>query len=132
MLTSYSNQSIDLHSKLMDWFLYDRVLRYERVNYRCLTEPYICATVTNTPFSANRGQSRPIFTSVYRFWAHLYWAPKFRRKSQPTKKSLKPSSNSIILANPIIEYPCREFTTPPPPPLLLNTEWGQCKILQCN
>ena len=28
---SYRNKSIDLHSKLMDWFLYDRNLRHERV-----------------------------------------------------------------------------------------------------
>ena len=29
---SYRNQSIDLQSKSMDWFLYDNGLRYERVN----------------------------------------------------------------------------------------------------
>ena len=29
---SYRNQSIDLPSKSMDWFLYDRDLRHERVN----------------------------------------------------------------------------------------------------
>ena len=29
---SYRNQSIDLHSKSMDWFLYDRDLRHERVD----------------------------------------------------------------------------------------------------
>ena len=29
---SYRNQSIDLHSKSMDWFLYDKDLRHERVN----------------------------------------------------------------------------------------------------
>ena len=28
---SYKNQSIDLQSKSMDWFLYDRKLRHERV-----------------------------------------------------------------------------------------------------
>ena len=28
---SYKNQSIDLLSKSMDWFLFDRELRYERV-----------------------------------------------------------------------------------------------------
>ena len=27
-----TNQSIDLQSKSMDWFLYDRDLRHERVN----------------------------------------------------------------------------------------------------
>ena len=29
---SYRNQSTDLQSKSMDWFLYDRGLRHERVN----------------------------------------------------------------------------------------------------
>ena len=31
-LLSYRNQSIDLPSKSMDWFLYDNDLRHERVN----------------------------------------------------------------------------------------------------
>ena len=30
---SYRNQSIDLQSKSMDWFLYDRYLRHERVKW---------------------------------------------------------------------------------------------------
>ena len=30
---SYRNQSIDLQSKSMDWFLYDNDLRHERVNW---------------------------------------------------------------------------------------------------
>ena len=29
---SYKNQSIDFQCKSMDWFLYDRDLRHERVN----------------------------------------------------------------------------------------------------
>ena len=29
---SYTNQPIDLQSKSMDWFLYDKDLRHERVN----------------------------------------------------------------------------------------------------
>ena len=32
VLLSYRNQSIDLQSKSMDWFLYDNCLRHERVN----------------------------------------------------------------------------------------------------
>ena len=32
--SSYRNQSIDLQSKSMDWFLYDNCLRYERVKWR--------------------------------------------------------------------------------------------------
>ena len=31
---SYRNQSIDLLSKSVDWFLYDRNLRHERVNFQ--------------------------------------------------------------------------------------------------
>ena len=34
---SYRNQSIDLQSKIMDWFLYDRDLRHERVNSSLFT-----------------------------------------------------------------------------------------------
>ena len=33
VLLSYKNQSIDLQSKIMDWFLYDRKLHNERVKY---------------------------------------------------------------------------------------------------
>ena len=29
---SYRNQYIDLQSKIMDWFLYDKNFRHERVN----------------------------------------------------------------------------------------------------
>ena len=49
--SSYRNQSIDLPSKSMDWFLYDNGLRHERVNMFwsktkwCQTG--ICQTVTN-------------------------------------------------------------------------------------
>ena len=32
MPLSYRNQSIDLRSKSMDWFLYDDGIRHERVN----------------------------------------------------------------------------------------------------
>ena len=38
----YRNQSIDLQSKLMDWFLYDRDFRYERVKEKL--KLYISAT----------------------------------------------------------------------------------------
>ena len=33
----YRNRSIDLQSKSMDWFLYDRDLRHERVNERSIS-----------------------------------------------------------------------------------------------
>ena len=36
MSLSYKNQSIDLQSKSMGWFLYDRDLRHERVKYHKL------------------------------------------------------------------------------------------------
>ena len=32
----YENQPIDLQSKLLDWFLYDRDLHHERVNVKLL------------------------------------------------------------------------------------------------
>ena len=34
MPLSYINQYIDLQSKLMDWFLYDRGLRHKKVKER--------------------------------------------------------------------------------------------------
>ena len=37
MSLSYGNQSIDLQSKSMDWFLYDRDVRHERVKSKHLT-----------------------------------------------------------------------------------------------
>ena len=36
---SYRNQSIDLHSKSMDWFRYDKDLRHERVKPVFCLEP---------------------------------------------------------------------------------------------
>ena len=34
----YKNQSIDLQSNFMDWFLYDRKLRHERVQKNLIDE----------------------------------------------------------------------------------------------
>ena len=39
---SYRNQSIDLQSKAVDWFLYDRDLRHERVRERNLDVITLC------------------------------------------------------------------------------------------
>ena len=39
-LLSYRNQSIDLRSKSMDWFLYDNGLRHERVNVALSELPF--------------------------------------------------------------------------------------------
>ena len=43
---SYRNQSTDLRSKSMDWFLYDNGLRYERVNNYVLSSlmTWYCST----------------------------------------------------------------------------------------
>ena len=35
---SYRNQSTDLRSKSMDWFIYDNGLRHERVKSKCIME----------------------------------------------------------------------------------------------
>ena len=40
---SYRNQSIDLHNKSMDWFLYHNGLRHERVKLRIMTNHYLNA-----------------------------------------------------------------------------------------
>ena len=47
MPLSYRNQSIDLRSKSMDWFLYDNGLRHERVkqlirNRNCKSVSFLC------------------------------------------------------------------------------------------
>ena len=54
---SYRNQSIDLHSKSMDWFLYDNCLRHERVKlltsnlviHRALSDPDLFSKFWNFP-----------------------------------------------------------------------------------
>ena len=38
---SYRNQSIDLRSKSMDWFLHDNGFRHERVNMHYLIDPAV-------------------------------------------------------------------------------------------
>ena len=43
---SYRNQSIDLQSKSMDWFLYDNGLRHERVNLVRFTLDNVYARTT--------------------------------------------------------------------------------------
>ena len=43
---SYRNQSIDLQSKAVDWFLYDRDLRHERVRERNLDVITLCFAKT--------------------------------------------------------------------------------------
>ena len=35
---------------------------------------------------------------VYQFWAHVFWVPKLRMKSQPTTKCHQTGLNSIILS----------------------------------
>ena len=50
---SYKNQPIDLHCKSVDWFLYERDLRHERVKHFWWTNLGSVNTdlfVTNTPF----------------------------------------------------------------------------------
>ena len=38
---SYRNQSTDMKSKSMDWFLYDNGLRHERVNRNGLSDEFL-------------------------------------------------------------------------------------------
>ena len=63
----YRNQSIDLQSELMDWFLCDRDLCHERINYfriKCL--PQMFDTVSNTPPEAvaRRWSVKKLFLNV--------------------------------------------------------------------
>ena len=43
---SYRNQSIDVQSKVMDWFLYDRDLLHERVNFENIQHIMSCLVLT--------------------------------------------------------------------------------------
>ena len=62
---SYRNQSIDLQSKSMDWFLYDRDLRHEKVNkghkHDVMWFPWNHLTVSLNSFSEAWKQSPGVF-----------------------------------------------------------------------
>ena len=45
---SYRNQSIDLRSKSVDWFLYDNGLRHERVNVFDVVKFYFVFSAVST------------------------------------------------------------------------------------
>ena len=57
---SYRNQYIDLLCKSMDWFLYDRDLRHERVN-DCASFLKIILMEHNVP----------VLNCLYFFWEHM-------------------------------------------------------------
>ena len=67
---SYRNQSIDLHSKLMDWFLYGRVLRHERVNCQHPNIRFTCEIEENNSISfleiKIRRVNNSFSTNIYR------------------------------------------------------------------
>ena len=78
---SYRNQSIDLQSKSMDRFLYDRDLRHERVNVLKWTEHFlrtICHALRDlTPFvQFKRREKQPLksvtFSKIAGFYLQLY------------------------------------------------------------
>ena len=47
---SYRNQSIDLRSKSIDWFLYDNDLRHERVNHFFFLLDLLCTSICRLNF----------------------------------------------------------------------------------
>ena len=65
----------------------------------------------------NRGYSRPTLTWVYQFWAHLFRAPKLRKKSQSTKKI---SKQVQILSFSHLSQSYHQT------PLQINRFWGYC------
>ena len=61
---SYRNQSIDLFSKSMDWFLYDRDLRHERVKVRPVILQYYINLFYATGFAWKVSKHR-VFSGPY-------------------------------------------------------------------
>ena len=57
---SNRNQSIDLQSKSMDWFLYDRDLRHEKVN-------------TRQQFSQKKLQLKPFVSNAHLRFSVFSW-----------------------------------------------------------
>ena len=65
----YRNQSTDLVSKSMDWFLYDKHLRYERVNKNRLKKVLVIAKhkhFVNIKASYHRKQYRFLRKNIFR------------------------------------------------------------------
>ena len=62
---SYRNQSIDLQSKSMDWFLYDDSLRHERVKTLWSNDQAYWQLCHSTLFSHIQGYSEPCAKLIY-------------------------------------------------------------------
>ena len=60
---SYRNQSIDLFCKSIDWFLYDRGLRCDRVKVALLQRCY-------------KACSRTLIANIFIIWKHVNWFAK--------------------------------------------------------
>ena len=72
MSLSHRNQSIDLLCKLMDWFLNDRDLRYERVNrYRISSDNHQAFLI---PFNSN--YLLTLYLILRGNWGNIFVHPK--------------------------------------------------------
>ena len=67
------------------------------------TVTFLCKAISTYWYTANRGWSRADLKSVYRFWGHLIWTPKFKkgrkRKTNiflKNKKLLSPTLSSKL------------------------------------
>ena len=85
---SNRNQSIDLRSKSMDWFLYDNGLRLERVNRYRHSNNILNAFLANVPFFLHsRKTRRPKVRSLgikRKQWPEMCWITHFVSSIQKT------------------------------------------------
>ena len=75
---SYRNQFIDFQSKSMDWFLYDRDLRRERVNKTLKTRKFSNIQLT---LESSNSQFLELFDSSGKFFGLLNITSFFRQKN---------------------------------------------------
>ena len=64
---SYRNQSIDLRSKSMDWFLYNNSLRHERIN-----PLYLLQSIARTYLEPSQISKMKPFAEISYRWKRLY------------------------------------------------------------
>ena len=124
-LLSYRNQSIDLRSKSMDWFLYDSGLRLERVN-ECQGTPFskqvrylkfkwipyrqVLATQVNHFTSLVKWLSVRLRTKWLHVWipllSHIVLCSNAFFKLQNTRGA---SGQPVLMGISILVYMCRPY-----------------------
>ena len=99
----HRNQSIDLQSKTMDWFLYDRDLRHERVKKPLLVGAVFFKSFPNNVFFIvvfNRRIQNPV---KHLRWSDLRKLFSENASSQMFDKALNISLCLLAICNKILE-----------------------------